>query len=227
VKPEELHILYEARVGSRAYGTDIPGSDEDFKGFAVVPRRYYTGFLNRFEQQESKDPDRVIYNVSKFFRLATDCNPAIIEVLFCDEKDIVTMNPIGKMVRDNRDLFLSAKARFTFLGYAVAQLHKLQLHPGKDKHAMHLVRLVRMGEEILSGKGVIVNRPDREELLAIRNGHWCMEWLERFTREAETRLETLYWHSPLAKEPDRRRLDDLCTQIVEMVHSGDQSWANS
>ena len=58
---------------------------------------------------------------------------------------------------------------------------ELELKYGYDtKHAMHLVRLMRMCREILQGKGVFVKRPDAEELLAIRNGSWkyddLIEW---------------------------------------------------
>lgn len=40
------------------------------------------------------------------------------------------------------------------------------------KHAMHLVRLLRMGVEALTTGEIIVKRPDAAELLEIRNGAW-------------------------------------------------------
>lgn len=50
------------------------------------------------------------------------------------------------------------------------------------KHAMHCVRLLRMGIEVLEGKGVIVKRPDAEELLSIRAGAWSYD---RLVQEAK------------------------------------------
>src|SRR6185312_3493238 len=48
--------------------------------------------------------------------------------------------------------------------------HELEEKYGYDtKHGMHLVRLMRMSQEIMRGEGVIVKRPDAEELKAIRN----------------------------------------------------------
>lgn len=43
------------------------------------------------------------------------------------------------------------------------------------KHAMHLVRLLRMGYEALTEGLVRVRRPDAQELLSIRNGAWSYE----------------------------------------------------
>jgi hypothetical protein len=45
------------------------------------------------------------------------------------------------------------------------------------KHAAHLVRLLRMGYEILTEGKVLVKRPDAKELLDIRNGKWTYDEL--------------------------------------------------
>lgn len=82
------------------------------------------------------------------------------------------------------------------------------------KHGMHLVRLMRMGQEILDGKGVIVKRPDAEELLAIRNGAWKYEDLLQWANDRQAELETSYKNSPLPRAPDLVRLDDLCQLVV-------------
>jgi predicted nucleotidyltransferase len=114
--------------GSRAYGLNTPTSDVDIKGVAVPPAEYFLGFNQRFEQGESKDPDMVVYDVRKFFSLAADCNPNIIEVLWADEGDFRVLTPEGQRLREARKLFLSREARFTFSGYAHAQLKRIRLH---------------------------------------------------------------------------------------------------
>ena len=77
------------RHGSHAYGTNTAASDEDFKGIIIPPKEYYFGTIHRLEQIELKapNPDAVIYEIRKFFNLAMDCNPAIIEVLHTDPSD--------------------------------------------------------------------------------------------------------------------------------------------
>ena len=87
-------------------------------------------------------------------------------------------------------------------------------HGFDTKHAMHLVRLLRMCREILATGEVIVKRPDREELLAIRNGAWTYEKLVEWAEEEDRALEGLYRTSKLPNSPDREALDRLCVELV-------------
>jgi predicted nucleotidyltransferase len=125
--------IFLARHGSHAYGLNTPTSDEDFKGVCVKPKEAYFGFLNRFEQQEhmgskSDGIDKVVYSLDKFAHLAADCNPSIIEVLFVDDSDVLKCDAWGEQLRENRDHFLSKKARFTFAGYSHSQLKRIKTH---------------------------------------------------------------------------------------------------
>ena len=57
------------------------------------------------------------------------------------------------------------------------------------KHAMHLFRLLRMGEEILRDGIVRVLRPDAEWLLSVRDGALSYEQVIQMAAEHEARLE--------------------------------------
>ena len=116
------------RHGSHAYGTNTPASDEDFKGIVIPPKEYYLGATKKFEQAELHKPDTVIYEIGKFFRLAADCNPNALEVLFVDSSDIVKLDPLGEIMLAHRNDFLSKKVKFTMTGYAVSQLKRIKLH---------------------------------------------------------------------------------------------------
>lgn len=120
--------LFLTRHGSHAYGTNLPTSDEDYKGICIPPREYFLGFLNHFEQAEARTPDIVIYDVRKFFKLAADCNPNIIEVLFTDEADWVISSDWWHRIREHRLSFLSKRAMHTFSGYAMSQLKRIKTH---------------------------------------------------------------------------------------------------
>lgn len=68
--------------------------------------------------------------------------------------------------------------------------HELESKYGYDvKHGMHLMRLIRMGKELLTLGEINVYRPDREELLEIRNGNW--EYA-RLLETANTELQEMY-----------------------------------
>lgn len=265
--PLKDNTIYLTKHGSQAYGTNTSESDLDIKGVMIPPKEYYFGFTKHVEQIEESEPDDlVIYEIRKFFRLAADCNPNIIEVLHTDESDILFIDKFGRKLRDAANKFLSQKAKHTFSGYAHSQLKRIKGHyrwlkdpPGDPrnlenrhvsdnmiiewkqyqtwrknrnpkraaleekhgydtKHAMHLVRLLRMGEEILKTGKVHVRRPDREELLAIRNhGIWkyddLIEWAEKKDEELTEFYES--GKSPLPHSPPREELDKLCVELVE------------
>jgi hypothetical protein len=122
-------IILATQAGSHAYGTNIEGSDEDYRGVAIAPREYYLGFVKTFEQAEQREPyDSVIYELRKFMRLAADCNPSILELLFVDDSSVIFANEAGCTLRDNASLFLSKKAQYTFTGYAISQLGRIKRH---------------------------------------------------------------------------------------------------
>ena len=77
------------------------------------------------------------------------------------------------------------------------------------------IRLMRMCREILEGKGVLVKRPDAEELLAIRNGLWTYDQLLEWADRQETELEALYKTSKLPNSPPVNELDKLLVRVVE------------
>lgn len=287
--------------GSQAYGTSTPTSDIDVKGLCVPPKPYVYGFLQGFDQAEGKDPyDMVIYSLKKFMKLASDCNPNIIEVLFTDPEDWVLDTTLFRKLWEHRELFLSRKARFTFSGYANQQLKRIKGHKrwlleppthkptreefglptvskmsqseigatkklvdegvplssdvmrlftkeqefqtarrnwdhyqkwkrtrnekrakleaefGYDtKHAMHLVRLMRMCREILCEGKVYVRRPDAEELLDIRRGAWTYDQLIEWADKQDAEMQALYESSPLPYKPRAQEIDELCQELVE------------
>lgn len=209
--------------GSHAYGTNTPDSDLDIRGFCIPPKEYFLGYNNKFEQfQHQNDThDIVIYDIRKFFKLAADCNPNIIEILFTDPKDHIVVTQVGKKVLKHRELFLSAKAFYTFGGFAFQQLQKIKTKQAATgafdtKDAMHLVRLMRVGKELLETGEVHVKRIyDHEELLAIRQGKWTYDEVISWASRANNELLDLAAKTKLPKQADHAKLDKL---LVDIVH---------
>jgi predicted nucleotidyltransferase len=339
-------LIFLTRAGSHAYGTNIATSDEDFRGVAIALPTHYLGFLENFEQTTFRDPDAVVYNLTKFMHLAAKANPSILELLYTDPEDHLVMTPLGERLLEARDLFLSKQVRYSFVGYAMSQLGRIERHkrwllnpPKKQptraefglpeqaalskekmgaieslvtdklqswdvdwevlepvdriafrgefervltemavgaqeeqfaaaahsigvesnflsliqserryrsakknwkqyqewkknrnperaaleerfgydsKHAMHLVRLCRMGREILETGKVIVKRPDAEELLSIREGAWTYDKVIAWAKEQEMLMAQLYKTSTaVPAKPNRKALNALCVELVE------------
>lgn len=367
------NIIYLTKAGSQAYGLSNNLSDLDVRGICVPPRHVENDLFNRFDQAENpsyveetyehlRNPnnpkiDSSIYSLRKFFVLAANINPNIIELLWTDESDHLVCIPLMIKLLSHRDKFLSSKVKHTFLGYALSQVAKIERHrkwivlgelqppkredfglpavsprgvdevfgyikskveewnlnqfpldeqnradlketiwelvhtlSNKDvswdnwpdayaqgvikkfleidlnlkeevivlinaerayakakvtyeswlrwkkernparrelevksgydtKHASHLVRLMRMGYEILTEGKVIVKRPDAEEILNIKNGGWSYEKVMEYAKEMQTKLDAAYKTTTLPRSVDHEKLNELYHKLTEEYHS--------
>jgi len=85
-----------------------------------------------------------------------------------------------------------------------------------SKHAMHLVRLMRIGEEALTEGVIHVKRPDAEELLSIRNGAWTYKELIEYADHMDNKIRNeLYQKTSLRKYPDLQLASQLLINIQE------------
>ena len=382
----QKNIIYLTKAGSQSYGTANELSDLDVKGIVVPPPEVEYHLYHRVEQIENspyvsskvehlKNPlnpkiESTVYTLRKFFILAAEVNPNIIELLYTDLSDHIVVGPTMAKLIENRHLFLSNKAKFTFSGYAAAQAKKIERHrkwivlgevkpPGREefglppiqkgavtevfgyikskveqwnlnqfaleemdraelkntmwevmsevtdreisvanwpdvyseavihkmakdyslsdelvkyiyaerkfakakqvydswvswkkernparreleeksgydtKHASHLVRLMRMGYEIITEGKVIVNRVgvDADELLAIKNGAWSFEKVMEFKDIMENKLDEEYARqkklvamgepTPIPREVDKVKLNELYHQLYN------EYWSNN
>lgn len=216
--------IFLTRYGSHAYGLARPESDLDVRGVVLAPREVVLGFSAHFEGFECKDPDVVLFELRRFMHLAAECNPNVLEVLFTDPSDHLGVTPAGERLIAARAGFLSRRARHTYAGFAMAQRKKLAAlckDPAgaksreAGKAAMHMVRLLRMGREILEGCGVTVKRPDRDALLALRAGDFDPVELDAWAASEDAELARLTAQSPLPERPDLDALDALCVTLMD------------
>ena len=122
-------IIFETLAGSHLYGTSTPDSDMDSRGVCVVPINDMLDPFQNFEQfEDNVEKDRTIFNLPKFFQLASKANPNIIELLYAPKESLVTLTSQGKLLLDNVTLFASQLARQTFIGYSYSQLKRINLH---------------------------------------------------------------------------------------------------
>ena len=233
------NVQYETIMGSVAYGVSSDTSDVDVYGWAIPMkedifphlRGEVVGFgkqARRFEQyQEHHVEDRdalaghgrtydlTIFGIVKFFALAMENNPNIIDSLFTPTTCVLHCTRVGNLVRENRRLFLHKGAWPKFKGYAYSQLHKLAIKQPQGKRAelverhgfdtkfgYHVVRLISRGGEILMEGDIDLQR-NNEQLKAIRRGEWTEERLRAWFAEKESHLERLYAESTLRADPGR------------------------
>jgi len=88
-------------------------------------------------------------------------------------------------------------------------------HGFDTKHAMHLVRLLRMGLEVLRGEGVQVRRPDTEDLCAIRSGAWTFDKVLSHAEDLHGQMTAAAEVSALPEEVDPDLVDAMLLEVLD------------
>ncbi|MCR8641370.1 nucleotidyltransferase domain-containing protein [Paenibacillus sp. N1-5-1-14] len=220
-------LILKVYSGSISYGTNTPESDIDTRGICIPPASHLLGLMS-FEQHESTETDETIYSLKKFIKLALDNNPNIIDALFTSDEHVIFANDYGKELHKLRDHLLSKKIYKTYGGYAIAQLKKMSAVDknavgkraetiakfGYDtKNALHMIRLLRMGIEILSGQGVNVYRNDRNYLNEIRRGCFTIEQIKNEYARLNESLDEAYNKSSLPDEPNFEMINNWLIDV--------------
>jgi uncharacterized protein len=235
---EERTIIL-APTGSYAYGTNTEDSDKDYKGVCIPPKEYYLGLkaFNEYNNTGGKnfkntkdDVDISIIHINKFVKDAMLGVPNNIEILFVRPEDFIILTELGKELVDNRHLFLSKSIFAKFRGYANSQKQKMLMQKangtarqdliqkyGYDtKFFMHTVRLQTSAIEILETGDFSTYRPNRDFLLACRNGEFSLEEAIRIVDELDQRLNEAYEKCTILPEkPDYDKINALLIQINE------------
>lgn len=120
----DKNIILLGLGGSHAYGTNVPTSDIDIRGIALNSKEEIL-LSKDFEQVVDVDTDTTIYSFTKIVNLLTEANPNTLEILFQDENSYLYLNEIGKLLLENKHIFLSQKCFYKFGGYAREQLRRL------------------------------------------------------------------------------------------------------
>ena len=117
-------ILFECVAGSRAYGTDVSGSDEDIRGLFVVPATAYLDLSRPIDQVGDHRGNVVYYSLRRVIELLAQANPNILELLFIPDDCIRKTSPEMQMLVERRHLFISRQCADTHAGYAMSQIKK-------------------------------------------------------------------------------------------------------
>jgi predicted nucleotidyltransferase len=206
----------------------------EIQGFGKRKERF-----EQFQIHHIHDPDALagkgreydfsIYNIVKYFTLVMENNPTCLDSLFVPQECILHMTHVGKMVRDNRHMFLHKGAYHRYLGYALSQMHKmtskertegskrkaLRDQYGFDvKFGMHVCRLMDECEQLLT-LGDIDMRRANEFLKSIRRGEVSELEIKRWAGDKEKLLEKCYAESSLPYSPDENKIKQLLLDCLE------------
>ena len=205
------YVIYRCVIGSRAYGLHHDDSDHDRRGIYLPPAELHWSLAGVPEQLEDATTQDCYWELQKFLVLALKANPSALECLWTPLIEHAT--PLARELLAMRDAFLSRLAYQTYCGYVMSQWKKLERDVANHgaprwKHAMHLLRLLYSGIELVRDGVVRVDVGEHEQrLLAVRAGQvpWdeLVEWQQRLQRE----FDAAFAATRLPERPDYARVD--------------------
>ena len=244
------NVHYEVITGSYAYAVSGDTSDIDVLGFCIPPKSMIFPHLSgeilgfgkqnkRFEnwqvhhikdEEKNKQYDIDIFNIVKYFQLAMDNNPNVLDSLFVSQRCVLLCTAIGQMIRDNRKIFLHKGCYHRFRGYSYSQLHKcdtknpdpgskryedIQKHGFDSKFSYHVLRLLGECEQILTEGDLDLER-DKDRLKAARRGEISLDQIKEIFHAKEKELEKIYHESNVIPyKPDEEKIKQLLIDCLE------------
>ena len=216
----EKHLAYclVVRAGSKAYGIDVEGSDDDYVG-VFVPRLRDLVSMGGIEKDTyaGNDPDYTVHEIGKFCRLALKGNPASLETLW--NPDVIACDDWGRALIGLRSKMIHRGSLDVYVEYAESQLKKMGKGKGlhakggtyNGKYGAHLVRLLHAGVALAATGGVTVRVPPplAALLLEIRTGKRSMEDVSDLAAPLLDQLRRLASTNALPERPDAEAVDAL------------------
>jgi predicted nucleotidyltransferase len=223
--------------GSELHGAKVKNTDDlDIYGVYLEPpelvlgldkKDFYVWSTAGDEGRNGPDDiDVCLYSLRKWAGLAAKGNPTALHFLF--SRNYVPNTGSWEQVLKSRDVFLSRQAALQFRGFAEAQVRRLQgigagkkgqrheligVHGYDIKAAMHVIRLLNEGIELMSSGTITLPRPEKELLITIRTGNYGS--LERVLTLANTLFSDLReaeTKSALPEKVDRTRISTLVSE---------------
>jgi uncharacterized protein len=207
------YVIYRCVVGSRAFGLDDENSDTDLRGIYLPPADLHWSMFGVPEQIENKENEECYWELQKFLVLALKANPNILECLNTPLIEFKT--EIADELLSIKNAFLSKLVYQTYNGYVMSQFKKLEqdLRATGEirwKHAMHLIRLLLQGIEILrTGELAVKVEANREKLLTIKRGELMWESVNDWRLILHKEFETAFAETKLPERPDYQKANQF------------------
>jgi predicted nucleotidyltransferase len=220
--------------GSELHGAKVKDTDDlDIYGTYLEPPELVIG-LDKSEfyvwstagNERRNGPDDIdvcLYSLRKWAGLAAKGNPTALHFLFAPNYS-TKPKPWDEVLR-SRNVFLSELAARQFRGLADAQVRRLQgigtgkkgqrhefigVHGYDVKAAMHVIRLLNEGIELMRSGTITLPRPEKDLLITIRTGQYgSLERVLTLANALFLELEQAEAESELPDSVDRAAISKL------------------
>lgn len=232
--------------GSDAHGTKLddkgPNDIDDLDVFVIVvqPIEWYLGLNSSGKQRQhwdsaGQDIDILVYDFRKFMGLAAKSNPNVLNWLFNRPEDNLLVDTAGVRLLQARELFITQEAFPGLVGYAYAQLKKMNSSDKKYegymgekrkrlvdefgydlKNAAHCVRLLSSGLQ-LAREGIWASyRPadERKLIMDVKRGLYTLNEITIMAEDLLSDLKVAMNHTNLPEKIDRDAVSKLTSDII-------------
>jgi len=217
--------------GSELHGAKVKNTDDlDIYGLYLEPpelalglekQDFYVWSTAGNERRNGPDDiDVCLYSLRKWAGLAAKGNPTALHFLF--SHNYAPHQEPWKDVLKHKDVFLSRQASTQFRGFAEAQLRRLRgIGTGKKgqrheligahgydiKAAMHVIRLLNEGIELMRSGTITLPRPEKDLLVTIRTGNYgSLERVLNLANALFVELEQAESKSELPEKVDKSKI---------------------
>jgi len=216
-----VKILYAIESGSRGWGFESKDSDFDVRFIYVHPIEWY---LNVFEGSDIIEipVDKVLdingWDLRKAMGLMYKSNAPLLEWL----SSPIIYKQNQEFIKDLRYIaekyFSPVSVTYHYINIAkksfsgLLDMDKVKLL----KHAMHLIRLLVMGTEILNTHQINTYRTEEHDLLMdIRKGKYSYDELFKMVKLYEFKFKESSLSTTLPEEPDKKQVEELLISLYE------------
>lgn len=232
--------------GSALHGASMPGkADLDVCGLFIEPKKFVFGLgqFGHFVSSTSgdharntpEDVDTTLYSLRRWASLAAKGNPTAISYLWAYNYFPALAGRFWERVAPRfQSVLPSKRACNAYRGFVTDQMKRLLGEKGQGKHgqrpdltathgydtkaAMHSVRLVGEGIELMETGGITFPRPNVEYLRAVRRGEFSLDKVCSVVSSLLTELDEAEHESKLPAKPDFNAVDDILVDVYQKFY---------
>lgn len=239
-------LIHAFAAGSSLHGASLPGkADLDVHGIFMEPKKFIYGLQSSTHfvsstagdncRNTAEDTDIALYSLRRWAGLAAKGNPTAISLLFADNLYPALCGRFWEHFNPPlRDAVLSRRACNAYRGFVTDQMKRLLGLKGQGKHgqrpelteshgydtkaAMHSVRLVGEGIELMTTGQISYPRPDVEYLRAVRRGEFSLDKVCSVVSSLLTELDEAEHTSALPDKPKFATIDVVLVRAYEKFY---------
>lgn len=215
-----------------------------FGGYATAQLRRLQNALARDSYPQAEKEDHILKSIENQLRTLEDRYQAIdngylklaledSEKEDYDKEIMMSINLENYPLRDFKNIYSEMNniiKDYGKLNHRNSKKDELHL----NKHAMHLIRLLIMGKEVLEGKGINTYREEERQLfLDIREGKYSYEEIFEMVDKYEEEFSKAADNTELPANPNYKEIEKLLIDIYkdafaekEKIESGSKVYLN-